>query len=237
MSSPDAVDAGTADGDPAEGVVADARGTGALDPPPDDGQALGAGLRWSRAVILLLAVAFLGGAVGYLVGTGRPPSADSVEVGFAQDMLRHHEQAIELAKLELANGTDPTARAFAEEVLIFQSYEMGLLDQMLADWGYNRQERSDEAMTWMDHAVPVEAMPGMVPEEQLDELAAAEGAEADALFLELMIGHHEGGIHMADAAAERTGNDRLREVAEIISRNQALEIEEYEQLLAKLPPT
>src|SRR5690606_21542758 len=113
------------------------------DEPPGD---VRAGLRWSRLVVLLLAVGFLGGAIGYFIGTDRAPSADSVEVGFAQDMLRYHEQAIELAKIELANGSDPTALAFAEEVLIFQSYEIGLLDQMLADWGYNRQERSDEAM-------------------------------------------------------------------------------------------
>lgn len=185
-------------------------------------------------MVLLLAVGFLGGAIGYFIGTDRAPSADSVEVGFAQDMLRHHEQAIELAKIELANGSDPTALAFAEEVLIFQSYEIGLLDQMLADWGYNRQERSDEAMAWMDHAVPVEVMPGMATEEQIDELAAAEGAEADALFYELMIGHHEGGIHMADEAAARTDDDRLREVAEIISRNQQLEIDEYEAAAEKL---
>jgi uncharacterized protein (DUF305 family) len=185
-------------------------------------------------VVAALAVAFLGGAIGYLIGSGRPPSADSVEVGFAQDMLRHHEQAIELAQIELANGSDSTARAFAQEVLIFQSYEMGLLDGKLDDWGFDRQDRSDQAMTWMDHAVPVEAMPGMATEEQIDELADAEGTAADELFLELMIGHHEGGVHMANEAASRTDDARLKELAEIIARNQELEIEEYEQALAEL---
>jgi uncharacterized protein (DUF305 family) len=183
---------------------------------------------------LVLAVAFLGGAIGYFIATPRSPGADSVEVGFAQDMIRHHEQAIQLAQIQLANGTDPVARAFAQEVLIFQSYEMGLLDQKLADWGFNRQDRSDEAMAWMDHAVPVESMPGMATEDQIDELTEAEGAEADALFLELMISHHQGGVHMADEALARTDDERLAELAETIGRNQELEIAEYEQLLEKL---
>lgn len=199
-----------------------------------DRDELGRGIHWSRVVVLVLAVAFLGGAIGYFLANDRQPGADSVEVGFAQDMIRHHEQAIQLAQLELAAGTDPTARAFAQEVLIFQSYEMGLLDQKLHDWGFNRQDRSDEAMAWMDMAVPVEAMPGMVTEEQLDELAAAEGAEADALFVELMIGHHQGGVHMAEEAAARTDDERVAELAETIGRNQRLEIEEYEQLLDRL---
>ena len=43
----------------------------------------------------------------------------------------------------------------------------------------------------------------MATEEQLDELARATGADADDLFVELMTAHHQGGIDMAEEAAER----------------------------------
>ena len=53
-------------------------------------------------------------------------------------------------------------------------------------------------------------MPGMATEEQLDELADATGADADDLFVELMVAHHQGGIDMAEEAAGRRRERRRR---------------------------
>ena len=79
---------------------------------------------------------------------------------------------------------------------------------MLADWGYTRDDRSDEAMAWMGMPVPVDQMPGLLDDEQLDQIDAARGAEMDALFLELMAEHHRGGLHMAQEAAS-TAEDEI----------------------------
>jgi uncharacterized protein (DUF305 family) len=73
-------------------------------------------------------------------------------------------------------------------------------------------------------------MPGLLTDEQLDQLQAASGAELDALFLDLMADHHRGGLHMAEYAAGNAGDEDVRELAARIARNQAGEINEYRVL-------
>ena len=95
-----------------------------------------AGLSWTKVALLVVALAFLGFAVGMFVTRDRPPGADSADVGFLQDMITHHDQALGIATLEAAYGEDPVVRSYARDVLTFQSYEIGVMTQMLADWGF-----------------------------------------------------------------------------------------------------
>ena len=74
-------------------------------------------------------------------------------------------------------------------------------------------------------------MPGMATEEQLDELGASRGAEADRLFVELMSAHHEGGIHMAEFAATEADVAEVRAMAESMAESQADEIVELQGLV------
>ena len=218
----------TGDGAPGalEGVDAGGADHGGGDDGDDGGPG---GLTWGKVAILGVALAFLGFAVGMFVSRDDPPAADSVDVGFLQDMSTHHDQGIGVARLAAAYAEDETVRSYAREILTGQSYEMGLMSQMLADWGYSRDERSDEAMGWMGMPVPVDQMPGLLTEEQLDQIDAARGAEMDALFLELMAEHHRGGLHMAEEASRTAGDETVRELAARIEHAQAGEINEYRQ--------
>ena len=193
----------------------------------DEGGDTPAGLSWAKVAVLGAALIFLGFAIGFTVTRDRSPGADSADVGFLQDMLTHHDQALGVATLTVAYGEDPTVRSYAREVLTFQSYEIGIMTQTLSDWGFSRADRPDEAMAWMDMAVPVEQMPGLLTEEQLDQVNDAGGAELDRLFLELMAEHHRGGLHMAQEGAARASDDGVVALASRIARNQAGEINEY----------
>jgi uncharacterized protein (DUF305 family) len=196
----------------------------------DDGSGGGAGgLTWGKVAVLGLALAFLGFAVGMFVSRDDPPAADSVDVGFLQDMSTHHDQGIGVARLAAAYAEDETVRSYAREILTAQSYELGLMTQQLAEWGYTRDDRSDEAMAWMGMPVPVDQMPGLLDDEQLAQIDAARGAEMDALFLELMAEHHRGGLHMAQEAASTADDEWVRELAARIEHAQAGEINEYRQ--------
>jgi uncharacterized protein (DUF305 family) len=193
------------------------------------------GLSWSRVAVLGAALAFLGFAVGTFLNRDQPPAESSVDVGFYQDMLTHHEQALELSSLALSNATDPTVRGFASEVLIFQSREIGMMETKLQEWGYSRANRPDTAMAWMGmDPVPVDQMPGLLSDDQVDQLRQARGAEADALFLELMAEHHAGGLHMAEYAANQADDHDVLELAERMAYNQAVEINEYAQTAQRL---
>lgn len=183
-----------------------------------------------QRIVLAVAVAFLAGSLGYAVGsrTGEAdvPTADSADVGFLWDMIAHHEQAIELAQIELFDGETRDVLRFAEEILRFQSYEIGLMDQMLEAWGHAREEAPATAMAWMGHPTPVAEMPGMATADEVERLRAAQGRDTDAAFLALLADHHAGGVAMAEAAAAEAADEEVRALASRIARAQRFEIKE-----------
>lgn len=188
--------------------------------------------QWLAAV---LAVLFLGGALGYMVGTREtaPPGADSLDVGFLQDMISHHEQALQMAALDLANGSELGVQVFAQEILQTQSYEIGLMERQLNQWGHDRAARPDTAMGWMGMPIPVAAMPGMASDADLRRLREGDGREVDTRFVWLMQAHHRGGVHMAEYAAREAESPFVRQLATRVERNQRIEINELEAALVR----
>lgn len=175
------------------------------------------------AVALVVALCFLAWALGWNLGRGRPPARDSADVGFLYDMVAHHTQAVEMARVELLEGEEPSVKVFAEEILRFQSYEIGVMDRMLDEWGYDLENPPETAMGWMGHATTAETMPGMATGEELEALR--EG-QTDAIFLALMADHHAGGVAMAEAGIREVDDAEVRALAERIARSQRFEIRE-----------
>jgi uncharacterized protein (DUF305 family) len=213
-------------------------GGGDEPPPPDEPRDASTkrGPSWAQVIALVLAVAFLGGAVGYVIGKGRPPSNSSVDVGFLQDMIDHHEQAVEMARITLDKpDVNPVVRGFAEEIVLLQQREIGLMDAQLDAWGKVRGDLDRQAMGWMG-MVPtsVQTMPGMQSDDTIAALRAASGADADRLFLTMMRDHHRGGVHMAEYASEHAGSSRVRNLASMMARVQSGEIDEYTGVLRQL---
>lgn len=176
-----------------------------------------------------LAVLFLAGSAGYALGARRSvPAADSADVGFLYDMIAHHEQALTLSNAELMTGSDTQARSFAREILLFQSYEIGLMERQLETWGYVRLEPPETAMAWMGEPVDPGAMPGLASPEEVSALLRATGEQSDALFIALMQDHHRGGVHMAEAASAEADNPFVKDLARRMARNQKLEMREMD---------
>ena len=184
-------------------------------------------------VAFALALLFLAGSVGYVVGSrsadsaGGRRDADSAEVGFLLDMIAHHEQAIEMSRVALAASMPVGVESFAIEVVADQQYEVGVMEALLHRWGHPRQDGDDLSMGWMGAPVADDRMPGLASPEAMASLADARGDEAAAWWLSLMTNHHEGGVHMADAAVERVSDPYVKALAERMARNQAMEINEY----------
>jgi uncharacterized protein (DUF305 family) len=191
---------------------------------------------WQRPVnivIVLVAAALLAGMVGWLIAdSGDEVASSDVDVGFLQDMGEHHRQAVDMSFSFLTRpDTDPRLETVARSIIFDQSVEIGLMLQLLADMDAPSLADDGQAMAWMGHPMDSSEMPGMATEAQLDELATATGADADALYVELMSAHHQGGIEMATEAAERADNDDVRRFASAWARNQQAEIVELEGLL------
>lgn len=188
-----------------------------------------------NVVALAVATLIIGAAAGWMFGDGSSDRADDeASVGFLQDMRYHHDQAVAMSMIYLdAPDTEPGLRVVARTMLTGQSIEIGRMIQMLRDAGQpEAADLDDDVMAWMDMATPADEMPGLATDEQLEMLATASGAEADALFVELMTAHHLGGIHMAEYAAEHAGSEEVRAMAESMVRGQRGDIVEMEGLLA-----
>ena len=91
---------------------------------------------------------------------------------------------------------------------------------------------TDLAMAWMDEAMPLDRMPGLATQTDIDAFVAARGADADVMFVRLMSAHHQGGIHMAEHAADHAANAEVRLMASQMASGQLEEIDEMERLLA-----
>ena len=181
---------------------------------------------WPKAIVLALALAFLAGAIGHGIGRSGPPGEGAVDTGFYRDMIHHHDQAVTMALYEQANGSDPVVVGYANEILRRQSYEIGVMSTKLDEWGYTTAP-NDTAMSWMGMPVPLDQMPGLATDAQMQQLRDAHGMDADKLFLELMSAHHRGGVHMAEYADRHATNASTRELAQRMAYVQATEINEF----------
>lgn len=190
-----------------------------------------------RLAVLGLAVAFLAGAVGFAAAArSADDRPNAVDVGFLQDMRFHHDQAVAMSLLMVQKPLDdgnPTVRVIAQELLLGQQIESGVMVGLLSRWGRPEANETGTAMAWMDEPVPLDRMPGLATEANLDQLIAARGAEADQLFLRLMIAHHEGGLHMAERAASDAAVADTRDFAAALVRNQRDEITEMRTFLTE----
>lgn len=181
-----------------------------------------------KVVGLVLVVAAVVGVLAVVVADRMSgQSEDSADVAFMQDMIFHHEQAVRLGLIGANNAGDEVVRHFAQEVLVAQQWEVGYMTALLEEWGHGTGDLDRDAMAWMGMPVPVERMPGMISEDEVSEFRRMSGSDADEAFLRLMNEHHEGGIHMAEAAAERASDPRVRDLAERMAAKQRAEIAEY----------
>jgi uncharacterized protein (DUF305 family) len=160
-----------------------------------------------------------------------------VDLGFINDMLDHHDQAVEMSVITLGlPGVSGNVKNFATEVLLQQRYEIGLLEAKLDAWGVERAEPDRQAMRWMGMATSVATMPGMASRSELDQLSSAAGVDADRWFLTLMRAHHEGGVHMAEYAMDHASDVEVGALAGRMAYNQQVEIAEYTSSINALPP-
>ena len=149
---------------------------------------------------------------------------NGADVTFAQMMIPHHEQAVEMSDTLLAkDGIDERVVELATQIKDAQQPEIDQLREWLDDWG---QEESD--MGGMNHGG------GMMSEDDMAALENATGADATRLFLEQMTVHHEGAIEMAEAEVQDGENADAKAMAETIVATQTEEVALMQELLATL---
>lgn len=200
----------------------------------------------SRLATVLLAIiaaclAAVAVAGGYLWGSSgdtqaATPSTTSVDAGFARDMSTHHTQAVTMANYERDHTSDKNLYLIAYDIETSQQFQIGQLQGWLDAWGLNRSTTQPQ-MSWMAghaHLAADGLMPGMATPAQMKKLLSSHGKALDLLFLQLMIRHHQGGIVMADYAAQHASEGYVRTLAQSMATAQTNEVVTMEALLRKL---
>lgn len=213
--------------------------------------------RGTVVIAILGALVFLGvgATLGVVLAPDRqadPAAPNAVDVGFAQDMIVHHRQGVQMAHLAEQNTDDPAGMigVLAYDIDATQLVQVGIMQGWLQLWG-KPELNLGEVMAWMategghgDHggdsghgawvAEDGAIMPGMATNAELTELRSLRGVESDRLFLQLMIRHHRGGIPMMEYAVEHANVPAVRTLAQQMLSTQSSEISKMTQMLQEL---
>lgn len=154
-----------------------------------------------------------------------------VDVSFAQGMIPHHAQAVEMSQLAATNGASPAVQAIATKIEAAQQPEIDQMTGWLADWNQPAPD-PNESMDEMHEMAGGMMMSGMVSSADMERLRAARGPEFDRLYVEFMILHHEGAIEMAKQQLAGGQNPDAKALAQTIIDTQQAEITELNALLS-----
>ncbi|AWR85696.1 hypothetical protein Mtai_v1c04480 [Meiothermus taiwanensis WR-220] len=169
--------------------------------------------RWGLVGLVL-------GVLGLLLAQPLTP-----EGRFALAMIPHHAQAVELAKILEPRATDQNLRYFAQDVAQTQAAQIAQMRRWLPWWrqltiGFERP--SPQAAAAM----------GMASQQEIAELLALQGREAEIRFLQLMIRHHQGALPMIEQGLAEVQSPGLsRRLIEAMGQSQAGEIQTMKRWL------
>lgn len=151
---------------------------------------------------------------------------NAADVEFAQGMIAHHEQAIEMAEIALDPnvGASPQVVDLATRIKGAQDPEVELMTGWLTAAGEPVAMDTSEGhdMSTMD---------GMMTADQMDAMAAMTGTEFDQMWLEMMIAHHQGAISQSETVKAEGSNPDVLALADQIITAQQAEITEMQNLL------
>lgn len=164
-----------------------------------------------RLIILLASVILVGCA------NQSDSKFSSQDLMFAEMMIPHHQQAIEMSEIALQNSANSDVLELAQEIKEAQAPEI----EQMKSWGASSIAHAGHMMD------------GMLSDEEITALADAKGTDFDRLFLEGMIKHHEGAIEMAEMVID-SKNPEVTALAKSIIQAQRSEISTMKSLLSAL---
>ncbi|MEO3871274.1 DUF305 domain-containing protein [Nonomuraea sp. B12E4] len=148
------------------------------------------------------------------------PTANAADVTYVQDMIVHHQQALDMALLAPNRAESPQVKGLADRIKAVQGPEI----QYMTTWLRQQEQKVP------DHHAAHDGMPGMATPEQMEALKVATGKEFDRQFLQLMINHHLGAIKMSGQVLTSGSHIKIEELATDVSVEQTAEIRRMQQM-------
>jgi uncharacterized protein (DUF305 family) len=123
------------------------------------------------------------------------------DVSFMQNMIPHHNQAVQMSDLVGERTNLPALVEIAGRIDASQIDEIGFMQAWLKARGETQPDPTAHAMMDMSHK-----MAGMASPMQMKELASLKGMDFDKMFLQLMIKHHTGAVNMVKELHNKSGS-------------------------------
>jgi uncharacterized protein (DUF305 family) len=169
-------------------------------------------------------------------GSSQRPAATSstagfndADVQFAQMMIVHHQQAVEMATLAETRAGDSELKQLAAQIKAAQQPEITTMTGWLTTWGQSTAAPDG------GHNMPgMGSMPGEMSEEDMANLKAAKGADFDRKFAQMMVAHHNGAIQMARDEQQKGSNSDAKTLAATIEKTQTAEVGKLQAILDRL---
>ncbi len=164
---------------------------------------------------------------------------NGTDVDFATAMIPHHAQALVMVDLTRGRNLSPEVRELTEDIRAAQAPEIEQMVSWLTVWDKpipetmrDHANAEDHGMSGHDMGDDSTDMPGMMTDEEMAELEAAQGEEFETMWLEMMIDHHKGAIEMAQDEQEHGIFTPAVKLARSIEVSQQAEIDHMKELLA-----
>ncbi|HEX8869551.1 MAG TPA: DUF305 domain-containing protein [Lentzea sp.] len=141
------------------------------------------------------------------------------DITFAQEMVPHHQQALEMAKLVPDRSSNEKVRGLAQRIEKAQDPEITRMNGWLKEWGAEMKSHEGHDMA------------GMMSGDEMAKLEKATGADFDKQWLDLMVQHHEGALVMARTELDQGKDADAKKLAQAIIDGQQQEITEMKDLL------
>ena len=162
----------------------------------------------------------------------------AADIHFMSGMIGHHAQAIVMARWAPSHGASESVRTLCERIINAQTDEIVTMQQWLRDRQQPVPEASPKGMKMvMDGVEHTMLMPGMLTDEQMQQLDSARGRDFDKLFLTFMIQHHNGAVQMVSELFGTYGaaqDDLVAKLASDVNVDQTTEIARMQRMLVAI---
>lgn len=166
-------------------------------------------------------------------------SGDAFDRAFLMQMTMHHAMAVMMARPAESNGPHAELRTAAGGMIQDQTREIAQMRGWLKEWyGVDMPDMVAMMEGMSSGRTPI--MPGMsqMPMGGMEDMSMMASLwklppnRLEAVFMSMMIPHHQGAIDMANLAPQRAAHQELKDLAEGIISSQSTEIDEMNGWLA-----
>ena len=164
-------------------------------------------------------------------GADTQQAGSESDITFAQLMIPHHEQAVQMADMALQKATTPEVQQLAQQIKDAQDPEIQQMRGWLTAWDAPEQMDGMDGMDHGDMDMGGQSAAGVMTDQDMTALMDATGTDFDQMWLAMMIAHHKGAIEMAQTAKADTTNPDVTALADAIVAGQTSEIDTMEKLL------